>query len=226
MRFTSVVVGLVISTTIFVCVEPALGQRVPRPFTDAHSPAPAASAPIPFPWQDTLARLDDLEAQVATLQTALAAETAARQNADMMLATVIIQHMDLLEHFSRDGDEITISGANLHIVNGTGTTDGPTDGLGNLIIGYNEERGFNDLRTGSHMLVVGKENNYSGFGGIVVGFNSSTSGQYSSVSGGTDNRASGQWSSVSGGFQRMAIGIYEWVAGVSFLTGVPVTGPR
>jgi len=32
------------------------------------------------------------------------------------------------------------TGANLHVVNGTGTTDGPVNGLGNVIIGYSDER--------------------------------------------------------------------------------------
>ena len=75
----------------------------------------------------------------------------------------------LLTHFSLDGDDITISGANLHVVNGLNDT-GTANSLGNVIIGYNELRpGVSNTRTGSHMLVVGKEHNYSGYGGMVVG---------------------------------------------------------
>ena len=62
--------------------------------------------------------------------------------------------------------EVVITGANLRIVNGLGATD-CTDaqdnpipdcpnGLGNLIVGYNEPRGFEDVRTGSHNVVVGQ----------------------------------------------------------------------
>jgi hypothetical protein len=71
--------------------------------------------------------------------------------------------------------EIILSGVNLHIVNGLGRTDcGEPDtpvpdcpnGLGNLIVGYNEPRGFGeDIRTGSHNVVVGQEHNFSRFGG-------------------------------------------------------------
>jgi hypothetical protein len=53
----------------------------------------------------------------------------------------------LLKHFSRKGTEVTIKGANLHIVNGLGSTDCTDEqgeeipdcpnGLGNLIVGYN-----------------------------------------------------------------------------------------
>ena len=280
MRITSVVASLVISTTIFVCVEPAL---VARPLTAASPPA------APFnPLLASLDRLDDLEAKVATLETALADERVVRQRVDQILAGVIIQLLDGLQHFSRVGDDIYITGANLHIVNGTGNT-ATTNGVGNLIVGYNEERNFpgavND-RTGSHMLVVGKENNYSSYGGILVGLQNTTSGIFSfvtggnfnqangvlssvtggllntasanfssvsggisneasgfyssvsggreneatadasSVSGGRENSASGESSSISGGFQRMAVSIYDWVAGLPFLTGVTVTGPR
>ena len=35
---------------------------------------------------------------------------------------------------------IRITGANLQIVSGSGATDGPINGKGNLIIGYNEGR--------------------------------------------------------------------------------------
>ena len=45
-----------------------------------------------------------------------------------------------LEYVSGGPNEVVITGANLRIVNGLGTTD-TTNGLGNLIVGYNEERG-------------------------------------------------------------------------------------
>jgi hypothetical protein len=43
------------------------------------------------------------------------------------------------------------------------------NGLGNLIIGYNELRGSGDDRTGSHNLVLGSRNNHSSYAGIVGG---------------------------------------------------------
>jgi len=79
-----------------------------------------------------------------------------------------------LAHVTSGPDDITISGANLHIVNGLGATD-TTNGLGNLIVGYNEHRPptalppTTDIRTGSHNVVVGREHNFSRFGGLVVG---------------------------------------------------------
>jgi hypothetical protein len=134
----------------------------------------------------------------------------------------------LLESFTRDGDTVVVSGANLQVVNGTGTTDGEPNAVGNIIIGYQERRVGGNDRSGSHMLVVGSRHNYSRFGGIVVGKQNATTGEYSSVGGGWYNTASGDLatvgggnhcvasgldSSVSGGQQRTASDDYHWAAG-------------
>jgi hypothetical protein len=74
-----------------------------------------------------------------------------------------------LGHVSVSGNDITISGANLYVNNGAGSTAGPVNGLGNVIIGYNETSGSGDDRSGSHNLVVGSRNNYSSYGGLVAG---------------------------------------------------------
>ena len=58
----------------------------------------------------------------------------------------------------------TFSNMNVQIVSGSGATDGPTTGTGNLVIGYNELRTlFDDIndRNGSHILVVGQANYYT-----------------------------------------------------------------
>ena len=85
-----------------------------------------------------------------------------------------------LQYITGGPNEVVITGANLRIVNGLGTTD-TTNGLGNLIVGYNELRMHfpdcagnphpfcRDARTGSHNVVVGEGNNFSSFGGLVVG---------------------------------------------------------
>jgi len=128
-----------------------------------------------------------------------------------------------LKHFSREGNEVFITGANLHIVNGEGSTDTAT-GQGNLIVGYNELRatdpdcaGFlnscEDFRMGSHNVVVGKGQNFSRFGGLVVGLFNTISCDWSSVSGGLGNTASNTWSSVSGGGRNTASGTDSSVSG-------------
>ena len=65
--------------------------------------------------------------------------------------------------FDDAANEVVISGANLRIVNGLGATD-TTNGVGNLIVGYNDARRRSHLpnvRTGSHNVVVGRQHNFS-----------------------------------------------------------------
>lgn len=115
--------------------------------------------------------------------------------------------------FDATTNEVVISGANLRIVNGLGSTEA-TNGLGNLIVGYNEPRGFEpDRRTGSHNVVVGSYHNFSRFGGIVVGLLNEISGSWAAVSGGVGNTASGNYASVSGGTGNQASGDYTSVSG-------------
>jgi hypothetical protein len=133
----------------------------------------------------------------------------------------------LLKHFSREGKDIFITGANRHIVNGLGRTSCTEDTgepipdcpnrLGNLIVGYNETRG-EDVRTGSHNVVVGIQHNFSSFGGLVVGEFHTLSGDFAVVSGGQSNTASGSHSSVSGGQGNIASGDYASVGGGFFTT--------
>jgi hypothetical protein len=120
----------------------------------------------------------------------------------------------LLVHFSRNGNDIFITAANLHVLNGQNSTQA-TNGLGNIIIGYNESRGGAgpDVRTGSHMLVVGDQLNYSSFGGIVAGILNTASGGYSSVSGRSGNVASGDFSSIGGGTLNRATAPFSSVSG-------------
>jgi hypothetical protein len=155
------------------------------------------------------------------------------------------------------GYDVYLTEANLHIHNGLGATNGyPTDpldtspyssltnGLGNLIIGYNEAIGdrwdavtgafvpWEEAdRAGSHNLVLGINNGYPWFGGLLAGMGNYIGGPYASVSGGSHNTAScngasvtggvynraiGDYASVSGGAGRSASGSYDWCAGGLF----------
>jgi hypothetical protein len=134
----------------------------------------------------------------------------------------------LLKHFTRVGNEVVITGANLRLVNGLGSTactseqDEPIpdcpNGAGNLIVGYNERREFGEnMRTGSHNVVVGQFHNFSRFGGLVVGDFNEISGDFAVVSGGQRNTASGDRSAVSGGLSNTASGGGAVVSG-GFIT--------
>ena len=134
-----------------------------------------------------------LKSQVATLQSQVA--TLQGQMAAMNT---------LLSGVTRSGNDFIFTGMNVHIRNGQSTET--TNSYGNLIVGYNELRGSGDVRTGSHNIIVGKENNYSSYGGLVAGTWNNITGQYASVSGGVANTASGNFASVSGGQQNTASG--------------------
>ncbi len=159
-------------------------------------------------------RVEYLETQ---LQKVLSEQTAAGG---------LVQRVEMLEsklvHVTSDADSVTITGANLRVVNGLGSTT-TTNGLGNVIVGYNELRDYClpgrpqeecvDERTGSHNLIVGSRHNYSSYGGAAIGFNNWISGIFSSVTGGVSNAARGQWTSVSGGVNNVSEGVYAAVSG-------------
>jgi hypothetical protein len=119
---------------------------------------------------------------------------------------------------SQVGDDVFFEGCNVHVRSGSGATDGDTgagvsvNGLGNLIVGYDESNGIND-KSGSHNLVVGERHSYKSYAGFVAGENNEVSGDYSSVSGGYGNTASGNGSSVSSGLRNTASGPWSSVTG-------------
>ncbi len=125
----------------------------------------------------------------------------------------------LLMHVSRSGTELTITGANLNIVNGTGTTTGDVNGLGNLVVGYNEFRigllypGVEDPRTGSHNIVLGTGLGYSSYSGVVLGQDSNVSAPFATILGGKRNIASGENSTIAGGVSNRASGYSSAVSG-------------
>jgi trimeric autotransporter adhesin len=157
------------------------------------------------------------------LPLGLAREEAREKDKDPKgLAQRVAALEKLPRHFSRGKNDIFITGANLHIVNGLGRTDcGPEEepipdcpnGLGNLIVGYNEPRDGEDIRTGSHNVVVGQGHNFSRFGGLVVGNSHEISGDFAVVSGGDRNTASGNFAVVSGGSGNTADGESAWAGG-------------
>lgn len=103
-----------------------------------------------------------------------------------------------------NGMVVRFTGVNVQIVSGSGATDGPVNGLGNLIVGYDEQRDADNerplaVRTGSHNLVVGPAHEYTGFGGLVSGIDNVIAGAHATVVGGRTNRAGGFATAVLGG---------------------------
>jgi IPT/TIG domain len=125
----------------------------------------------------------DVTAQIAALQTQVVDLNARLAALEAKLARVSVS-----------GNDIYVTGANLHVRSGTGSTEGPVNGLGNLVIGYNEVRGGGaDNRSGSHNVVVGSRNNYSSYGGLVGGLQTGVTTPFSTAIAGQafDLRATG-----------------------------------
>lgn len=123
----------------------------------------------------------------------------------------------LLDGVSRedvDGrDTLRFAGMNLQLLNGDGVTT-TTNGLGNLIVGYNEEPAFGEVqRDGSHNLVIGAEHNYSASGGLVAGHRNTISADFASVTGGQSNTASAEYGSVTGGMSNTSSALHASVSG-------------
>ena len=152
-------------------------------------------------------RVEALEALVATLQAQVAAlQAQAHPDPDPN---------NILSFFSLENtNDIVITSANLHVRNGVGQTD-LANGLGNIIIGYNEDYqgGAPKERSGSHMLVIGKDHEYTQYGGVVVGYRNTATSPYASVSGGYNNVANGLHATVSGGASNIASGENAVVSG-------------
>jgi hypothetical protein len=171
------------------------------------------------------AEIAALKAQVAALQDQVNSLQTSNTTLQKELATVQSNHALLLGPFVNVdpnpeigviGPNIIFSGVNIHIVSGSGATDdnGNPTGLGNLIIGYDEDPatarfsgplGPGD-RGGSHNLVIGRFNRFTkaAFGGLVAGEINMINNGGASVSGGSRNSASGDTASVSGGISNTA----------------------
>lgn len=152
------------------------------------------------------------------------------------------EHVEVIADPNYPNDHtVRFSGVNVQIVNGLEETES-TNGLGNLIVGYNEPRGgtatevcsdgrydetdcttnggtwAQNHKSGSHNIVGGTGNAYSATGGLVVGLENAINRNYATVTGGRQNTASGATSSVAGGHRNKASGRHAHISSGSFNT--------
>lgn len=107
--------------------------------------------------------------------------------------------------FAKEGIDkkptITFSGVNVQVVSGA-AKETEINGLGNLIVGADEEPG---AQTGSNNLLLGTfKQSFTSYGGFLAGARNTVSAGGASVSGGEYGLASGLRSSVSGGYDNTA----------------------
>jgi hypothetical protein len=188
-----------------------------------------------------------LQGQVSTLQgqvSTLQGQASDLQNDNTTLSSDVSALQNTLSKVSYNPQglngqpTLTISGANVQVVNGTGQT-ASGNGLGNLILGYDDGAG---TQTGSHNLVLGTAQTFTSYGGLLGGRGNTTSGpdstafgigniasaDGSAVTGGKGNVASNQYAAVSGGFGNKANYLSASVSGGEFNVasdyGASVTG--
>lgn len=153
---------------------------------------------------------EELEERIAGLEETVETQAETIAGLQGLLAGVTRSNDD----FGRD--TLRFTGMNLQIVNGFGD---PGNGLGNVIIGYNRPRTVATPattaahRVGSHYLITGPEQHWTGKGGLLAGMQNTASGEYASVIGGNENIASGFWSSVIGGHKNEASGAWTSILG-------------
>jgi hypothetical protein len=104
---------------------------------------------------------------------------------------------------------LKVSGANLQVVSGAGATDAPVNGLGNVVIGYDERPGS---QAGSHNLVLGYNQAFSSWGGLLGGVSNTLDGAAGTAFG-AHNDVGGSASSVTGGQYNLATDFSSSVAG-------------
>jgi hypothetical protein len=151
------------------------------------------------------AQITALQKQVNTLQTELNAVLSSNVYA---LNPFVAVDPPTFDPKGVKAPNIVFSGANIHIVSGSGATDDGTQsnpgtllsGLGNLIIGYDETNGNQIGRDGSHNLVIGRFHSFtsSAFGGLVAGEGNTIKNGLESVMGGL-NTVSGYGATICGG---------------------------
>lgn len=179
--------------------------------------------------------VDDNQAQITALNARIAALEAQLTNVVALNAYLSLQTVN-------GHPTVRVTAANLQVVNGEGSTD-RTNGLGNVIVGYDEARPDSaaptcsravansilsqtacsdgggvwatNHKTGSHNLILGSKNNYSSYGGAIFGTTNAVTDAYASVTGGQNNVAGGPLSSVTGGSANNAWGFYSSVTGGS-----------
>jgi hypothetical protein len=105
---------------------------------------------------------------------------------------------------------VQFASVNVQIVNGSGSTS-TINGRGNLVVGY-DENPSGRAQTGSHDLVLGERNAWSGYSELLAGYANAASGPYSSVLG-ASNSASGTYAAVTGGEGNAAKGTGGTVGG-------------
>ncbi len=163
--------------------------------------------------------------RITALETAQKATTANLTSLNSSVASLDTKTKYLTTGVDRNGYPASyFTACNVYIQDGLGSTSGVssdpilandifgggpnsnitipvTNGLGNLIIGYNEHDPNANYQTctGSHNLIIGGGNSYSSIGGIIGGVDNYSGAPFSSIFSGWLNQTTGLASSILSG---------------------------
>jgi hypothetical protein len=177
---------------------------------------PAKAAEVNGNFTAVKAAVDDNQAQITALLARVSVLEAKLTNLAALNSYLSLQTVN-------GQPTVRVTGANLQVVNGAGTTDS-INGVGNLIVGYDEASG-SFVRTGltfdvsaaskagSHNIVVGSAHAYPSVGGLVAGWGNRIEGKFSVAAGGALNVAPGDYAASSGGARNKATGVFGSVTG-------------
>jgi hypothetical protein len=133
-------------------------------------------------------------------------------NSELGTLKSVLPHIKFIGAGIAGKPTIQFSAVNVQVVSGSGKTNALPNGMGNFVIGYDENPGGHE-QTGSHNLVLGEEQTFISVGGIVAGHRNAIKGEDASVTGGEANTASGVEASISGGRKNTASGLFTSVVG-------------
>jgi hypothetical protein len=201
--------------------EPSRSLALALALLGAATLAPLAADANPGngkPFQQLQAEIDALEDQLADAGEVIEGQQEEIDALEVLLEDLAAQVAALADNHltcaTQVGDDVRFEGCNVHVLDGSGDTDGATNGVGNLFIGYNELV-YADAadRTGSHNLVIGEGHSFTSYGGIVAGRRNHVLAENASVLGGQANRATGARSVVVAGQSNVSGGLNAAILG-------------
>lgn len=230
-----ILISVLMCLSLSIC---ASDLSIPNVFV-ANTPAVASEVNGNFGAVETA--VDDNNSRIAALEATINSMQSTINSLNSRLTAVennTVLELDGLLQFSmfKGYPTAEFTDVNVQINNGANSTL-TANGLGNLIIGYNEilssaplfcsdpqytdsvncignlEMWGRNVYRGSHNMVIGRGNSYDNIGGIVAGRGNVSNGNFASVLGGTSSIASGDSSVVSGGNANRARGSNSSITG-------------
>ncbi len=111
-----------------------------------------------------------------------------------------------------DKPTVQFSGVNVQVLSGAGSTNAAVNGEGNLVIGYDENSESHE-QTGSNDLVLGEEQTFTSYAGVVGGNHNTLSAPFATILAGRENEVAAESGSIAGGKANVVSAEYATITG-------------